>query len=66
LLREVAADHANQLEKLLLVRPLLSTLAASDDAVEHELRAEEDEERRRDREYWQPLKVELESLRRRN
>jgi hypothetical protein len=34
------------------------------DAVEESLSLEELEERRRDREYWAPLKRELETLRR--
>jgi hypothetical protein len=35
------------------------------DALEEALRFEEFEERRKDREYWAPLKRELEMLRRR-
>jgi hypothetical protein len=66
LLREVAADHPAALNKLSSSRPVLSTLSGSDDAVECVLREEEDTERRRDREYWQPLKAELGQLRHRH
>ena len=45
-------------------RPAVEAAIASDiDAVERALVDEELEERRRDREYWAPLKRELESLR---
>ncbi len=45
-------------------RPLIAfALSGSSDDLENALHAEELEERRRDRNYWLPLKKELESLR---
>ena len=47
-------------------RPMLGIAAGGGlEPVEEALRVEELEERRRDREYWTPLKKELEALRRR-
>lgn len=63
LLREVAAAYPLILQNHQPHRPLLGLLSTSDEEVELALRAEEDEERRRDREYWWPLKAELEALR---
>ena len=44
--------------------PVEAALRGDIAAVERTLQAEEEEERRRDREYWDPLKTELEGLRR--
>ena len=56
--RELATGEQGQ-------RPLLGmALDGRVDAVEEALFLEEIEERRRDREYWVPLKRELEALRR--
>ncbi len=63
LLREVAATFPAELRRCALRRPLLNALADSDDVVENALRVEEDEERKLDRQYWQPLRTELEALR---
>lgn len=64
LLREVAVSHPNVFEAEKPARHVLSTLAADDHIIEAALREEEERERRLDREYWRPLRQELEFLRR--
>lgn len=64
LLREVAASHPQFVEELKPARLVLSTLPKGDEAIELALREEQENERRADREYWKPLKKELEALRR--
>ncbi len=68
LLSEVAVDHPEIARELVGERPLLGKAIHQDlasDQLERALRAEEDAERRRDAEYWKPLRKRLESLRRR-
>jgi hypothetical protein len=64
LLVEVAGTYAGACRRLIARRPLLA-LAASGrvDDLERGLAAEEAEERARDRQYWTPLRRELERLR---
>jgi hypothetical protein len=64
LLIEVARNHAAACRRLARLRPLLAEAARSNTAaVEQALLAEETAERERDRQYWLPLRVELEKLR---
>ena len=65
LLREVAQSFPLAWRECQPHRLVLSTLSAEDDAIEAALRSEEDLERKSDREYWQPLRAELEALRHR-
>ena len=65
MLLELAAMHAQTVCDLLPQRPLLQS--AQDGKLERLVEALSDEENRKrqaDREYWQPLKAELESMRR--
>ena len=65
LLIEVAASHREQAEALEPERPLLArALAGEEDALAEALHAEERVLRQRDREYWAPLKAEMEAFRR--
>lgn len=64
LLQEVSNANTTRCKALLSKRPLLRELSKSEDAIESALRDEEDVERQLDREYWLPLKRELEQLRR--
>lgn len=65
ILLALAADFSSAAKALVPRRPLLEMALAGDaDGLEEGLLREELEERRRDREYWLPLKKELESLRR--
>lgn len=67
LLQEVARAHPLAFQTALPRRLVLKALMNHQEAgatVEEALRVEEDEERQRDREYWQPLRAELEALRR--
>lgn len=66
LLREVAALHQRDVERLQGERRVLDALLHNADSSELEaaLHTEEQQERMADRAYWQPLKSELESLRR--
>jgi len=65
LLIALAADHPDVARALVPRRGLLSeAFGASRGAIETGLRAEEFAEREADRAYWQPLKRELEQLRR--
>jgi len=65
MLISLAADNPDAAQALVPRRPLLSeAFAASRGAIENGLRAEELAEKEADRAYWQPLKRELEQLRR--
>ena len=67
LLLEVGEVFARELRQSANSRPVLALLATGEtdeNVLTASLRAEEEEERRRDREYWTPLKAELETLRR--
>jgi hypothetical protein len=65
LLIEVAAAFPPVTRRLLRKRPLLVHALAGDTlSLENELDDEERREREEDRKYWQPLKAELEILRR--
>ena len=64
LLIEAAQRFRAEANALLDIRPLLSVALASEGSrLEMELRAEEERERAADREYWKPLRQELERLR---
>lgn len=64
LLVELAGQHPSQCEELVRTRPLLAFAATGDtNALQAGLDAEEKRERELDRQYWQPLKAELERLR---
>ena len=64
LLREAVDRFPEEARQVLLRRPLLQVAKVDPAQLEVALRAEEDEERKRDQEYWLPLKQELERLRR--
>jgi hypothetical protein len=65
LLIELARLHPALTEQTAVQRPLLYTAtAAEEDRLEAELLQEELAERQRDKEYWLPLKRELEQMRR--
>jgi hypothetical protein len=65
LLREVASQHPSATQRLQDERPLLRALMQkTDEVLAAALHAEEQRERAEDREYWQPLKLELVQLRR--
>jgi hypothetical protein len=65
LLTELAAAHPEICRKLIKQRPLLKLAAAGNEADLIETLSEEERlERQADREYWIPLKAELEQLRR--
>jgi hypothetical protein len=63
----LAADHARLCQRLAATRPLLAIAVRGRNrqALERALMAEEAAERARDRQYWLPLRAELERLRRR-
>lgn len=64
LLVELARRHPAICRRLAKERPLLTLVHAGEPvALEQALLAEEAAERQRDREYWLPLKAELETLR---
>jgi len=64
LLIDVSEQHPRIARAMAKIRPLLAhAIAANAVKLEHALRAEEQVERKKDREYWQPLKRELESMR---
>lgn len=66
LLIELAAQYSSYVATLLPERPLLAPAAAGDlDSLRTALAAEEAAEREKDRLYWEPLRRELERLRRR-
>jgi len=65
LLLQVVADHPELARGMLPVRPAVqAALRGRTDEVAQALEDEQEEQRRRDREYWEPLKRELEQLRR--
>lgn len=65
ILLDLAAAYPDELANMIPTRPLLtSTESRNSDALEAELEAEEKQERQLDREYWHPLRTELEQLRR--
>ena len=64
LLMRIASEHPEAANRIAESRPALrAAIANNADGVENALYAEEREERRLDREYWNPLKRELEQLR---
>lgn len=64
LLREVASAHSESVKRLVAKRPLLESSTLHDEQrLEEALEAEEKLEREADREYWKPLRQELERLR---
>jgi hypothetical protein len=64
LLLEIAELHPKAARSVAPLRPAIAAaLGASAPAVEDALKEEEREERRNDREYWAPLKLELEQFR---
>lgn len=64
LLLQVTHEYAEEAEQLSVTRPLLKFTTVEE--LEEALKAEELSQRLRDREYWKPLRLELESLRRQN
>ena len=66
LLCDLARDHPASAGQAASVRPLmLHAISGDATALGVALEEEERQERRRDQDYWQPLKLELERLRRR-
>jgi hypothetical protein len=64
LLMELARRYPAICQRLARERPLLAhAVGTASDALEQALLAEETTERQRDRQYWLPLKAELEKLR---
>ncbi len=64
LLVETAGRHPDRCRSLMSKRPLLQeALTGNVEAVEMRLREEEAAERKADRTYWKPLRIELEKLR---
>jgi hypothetical protein len=64
LLINLGEKHASLCRKMALKRPLLRfALTKNSDALEKSLMEEELKERRTDREYWAPLKMEIERMR---
>jgi hypothetical protein len=64
LLVRVAAEHPALAVSVAGRRPAVqAAMLGRTDDVRQSLELEEQEERKRDREYWQPLKQELESIR---
>jgi hypothetical protein len=64
LLMEAAGAHPELARDEAVLRPAVqAALSACLDDVSETLEAEEREERRKDREYWAPLKRELEEFR---
>jgi hypothetical protein len=65
LLIEVTETHPRLFSRLAAARPLLALATSGQEvALAQALKEEEQQERERDREYWLPLKSELETLRR--
>ena len=65
LLIEVAQAHPRLFSRLAPTRPLLALVAPGQEvALAQALKEEEQQERERDRQYWLPLRSELETLRR--
>ena len=66
ILLDLAAAYPDELSELSPTRPLLASAESRNrDALQTELEAEEKRERQLDRDYWHPLRAELEQLRRR-
>lgn len=66
ILFDLAGLYPEDLSELSPARPLLAAAESRDrDTLQAELEAEEKRERQLDREYWGPLRAELEQLRRR-
>ena len=64
LLIEVAAQFPDECKQETSGRELLlHAVAANEPALEEALKAEEEKQREADRRYWQPLKAELQRLR---
>ena len=64
LLIAVAQAYPERCRELVSVRSLLALAGAGDqDALETALEREEQQERERDRQYWEPLRAELQRLR---
>jgi hypothetical protein len=64
LIREVAQNHDAFCRRMIAQRPLLALAKTGmNKDLEQALKVEESSERERDRQYWLPLKVELEKLR---
>lgn len=65
ILMELATFRSRQVKEMEPMRPLLALACDKNEAgLERALRAEESEERQADKDYWQPLRRELETLRR--
>jgi hypothetical protein len=65
LLVELAEAHSEVAHRLGSARPAIAAALTRElDSVALALAAEEREERRKDREFWQPLKLEIEQFRR--
>ena len=67
LLVEAAQAHPDMVTQLIGERPLLKLAASGNpesEALDRALRDEEEAERRRDAEYWKPLREQIERLRR--
>jgi hypothetical protein len=65
LLIDLAGKHSEECQRISLERPLLhAALDGNIHGVEQALLQEEAEEKRKDRDYWTPLKKELEQMRR--
>jgi hypothetical protein len=65
LLREAAQSYPEEAQVLEPERPLLASMdQTSDTLLESRLEQEEADERKADRIYWAPLRLELETLRR--
>jgi hypothetical protein len=64
ILLDLAAAYPDELTRLIPTRPLLTSAESRDrDALANELEAEEKHQRQLDRDYWTPLRAELEQLR---
>lgn len=64
LLMETARNHPRTIRRMVSVRPLLEYAALGEvDKLEAGLAAEERAEREQDRDYWLPLRAELEKMR---
>jgi hypothetical protein len=67
LLREIVLNHADVAQRLTATRPLVGLTSNKDDRpLEDALAAEERLEREADKQYWKPLKEELERIRHTN
>jgi hypothetical protein len=65
ILIELASEHASLCRRLATKRPLLAdAVRGNSKGVERALLSEESADRHRDRQYWSPLRKELEKLRR--